>query len=256
MNGDNKSYAVLIDAENISADYAEKIIEEILKYGTPTIKRIYGDWSSNKTKKWESKILDLALTPRQQFAYTKGKNAVDMLLVIDALDILFANNHIGGVCIVSSDSDYIPLVNRLKESDIYMLGMGEEKTPKPFCNSCDKFIYLENLIDENFIDENNDENSDENNGHTQKKKLSKSPHKISKALIRLVGDIIDEFSDEDGKLHLAQLGTILNKRDPSFDTRSYGYKKLSTLLKSDIETKKYFEVRYDDESRSSYINNR
>ena len=241
MNGDNKSYAVLIDAENISADYAEKIIEEILKYGTPTIKRIYGDWSSDKTKKWESKILDLAFTPRQQFAYTKGKNAVDMLLVIDAMDILFANNHIGGVCIVSSDSDYIPLVNRLKESDIHIIGMGEEKTPKPFFNACDKFIYLELLIDEE-------------NQETQETKVHK-PIEVDDALINLMRYIIDEFSDENGSLHLAQLGTILNKRAPSFDTRTYGYKKLSTLLKSDIKTKKSFDIHYDSESRASYINN-
>lgn len=243
MNEENKSYAVLIDAENISADYAEKIIEEILKYGTPTIKRIYGDWSSNKTKKWENKILDLAITPRQQFAYTKGKNAVDMLLVIDAMDILYTKNHIGGVCIVSSDSDYIPLVNRLKESDIYIIGMGEEKTPSPFSNACDKFIYLENLID---IDEEYDEEYND----TKKKKQRKT---ADNRLIVLIKDIIDEFSDEDGKLHLAQLGTILNKRDSSFDTRTYGYKKLSAFLRSDTETQKHFEIQYDEKNRTSHI---
>lgn len=225
---EQRNYAILIDAENISSDYAEKIIEEIIKYGTPTIKRIYGNWSDTKLKKWEQKTLDLALTPRQQFTYTKGKNANDMLLVIDAMDILYMTNRVDGICIVSSDSDFIPLVNRLKESNLHLIGMGEVKTPKPFYNACDKFIYLENLIDDR------KSISDKGSGTTKK---------VDKVTIALIKKIIRENCDDSGRFNNAQLTPMLEKYQPEFDPRTFGYTKLTDMLRLDENLKKIFEFK-------------
>ncbi|HPJ24146.1 MAG TPA: NYN domain-containing protein, partial [Bacillota bacterium] len=141
----NKYIALLIDAENISSNYVEKIIDEANKYGTLTIRRIYGDWTTPQLNPWKSKINEFGLTPVQQYAYTTGKNSSDFTLIIDAMDILYKDK-VGGFCIVTSDSDFTKLVTRLREDNMFIIGMGESKTPLSLVNSCEAFAYLDKMI--------------------------------------------------------------------------------------------------------------
>ena len=140
----DKKIAVLIDADNVSDKYIKYIFDEISNHGTPTYKRIYGDWTKPQLAPWKTVLLNYSITPIQQYSYTTGKNATDAALIIDAMDILYSNN-VDGFCIVSSDSDFTKLAARLRESGMYVIGMGEKKTPSPFIAACEKFKYLEVL---------------------------------------------------------------------------------------------------------------
>ena len=142
---DERCYALLIDADNVSAKYIKPILTELSKYGIITYKRIYGDWTSTQHASWKDELLRNSITPIQQFSYTQGKNATDSAMIIDAMDILYTND-VDGFCIVSSDSDFTRLVSRLRESGKMVIGMGENKTPEPFRKACDKFTILENLL--------------------------------------------------------------------------------------------------------------
>lgn len=143
----NKYFAVLIDADNISSFHLKGLLEEVAKYGNPIIKRIYGDWTLPNLNKWKNLLLDNAISPIQQYAYTKGKNATDSAMIIDAMDILYGKK-VDGFCLVSSDSDFTRLATRLREAGKQVIGIGEKKTPNPFIVACDKFIYLEILKNE------------------------------------------------------------------------------------------------------------
>lgn len=224
--------AVLIDGDNIPAKYIEDMMQEVAKYGNPTIKRIYGDWTKPQLSKWKNVLLETAITPIQQYSYTSGKNATDSAMIIDAMDILYTNRA-QGFCLVSSDSDFTRLATRLREAGMKVIGMGEKKTPNPFIAACDKFIYLEILK----ADDLPEEGSKLTVTKTQKETVAK----INLKVIKLISATISDAADEEGWAFLGDVGTLLLKKQPNFDSRNYGFEKLTPLIDSigkfDIETR-------------------
>lgn len=218
--------AVLIDADNIPYANVKGMMEEIAKYGTPTFKRIYGDWTRPTTTGWKGVLLQNAITPIQQYSYTSGKNATDSAMIIDAMDILYTGR-VDGFCIVSSDSDFTRLATRLREAGMKVIGIGEKKTPDPFITACDKFIYIEILSAE-----------DVSTPDVRTKRPKKeSLQKIDKRVINLIKSSINDVADESGWAFLGEVGTLILKKQPNFDARNYGFRKLLQLMKSveDIE---------------------
>jgi uncharacterized LabA/DUF88 family protein len=238
--------AVLIDADNIPFSNVTGMLEEIAKYGTPTFKRIYGDWTKPTVSGWKQVLLENAITPVQQYSYTKGKNATDSAMIIDAMDILYSGR-VDGFCIVSSDSDFTRLATRLREAGMKVIGIGERKTPSPFIVACDKFIYLEII---------NAPVSTREPVHQIKKKgkLAKSektpPENDQQAQIRkakrLISSSISDLADENGWAYLGDVGSLILKKQPDFDPRNFGFAKLSPLIKS-------FDFEIDE--RESGLNN-
>ncbi len=220
----DKRIAVLIDADNVSDKYIKYIFDEILNHGVPTYKRIYGDWTTPQMASWKRVLLDHSITPIQQYSYTTGKNATDSALIIDAMDILYSDN-VDGFCIVSSDSDFTKLGARLREAGMYVIGMGEKKTPKPFIASCEKFKYLEVLAAAPV-------ESYEGTEKMEKQEIPKEGMASKNELIEAIKTIVTESSDEDGWAFLGEVGKRLNKRYPDFDTRNYGHSKLTPLISS------------------------
>jgi len=215
--------AVLIDGDNIPSNHIKEMMEEIAKYGSPTIKRIYGDWTNPYVSKWKSILLENAITPVQQYAYTKGKNATDSAMIIDAMDILYSGK-VNGFCLVSSDSDFTRLATRLREAGMLVIGLGEKKTPNPFIVACDKFIYIEIL---------SQGSSDEDSTDTESKGKKKSSiDKLTKKEINLISSTISDVADDDGWAFLGDVGSLMQKKQPNFDSRNYGFSKLTPLLKS------------------------
>jgi hypothetical protein len=218
--------AVLIDADNIPYSNVKGMMEEIAKYGTPTFKRIYGDWTKPTTTGWKGVLLQNAITPIQQYSYTSGKNATDSAMIIDAMDILYTGR-VDGFCIVSSDSDFTRLATRLREAGMKVIGIGEKKTPDPFITACDKFIYIEILASE-----------DANTPDVRTRRTKKdSLQKLDRRVINLIKSSINDVADESGWAFLGEVGTLILKKQPNFDARNYGFKKLLQLMKSveDIE---------------------
>lgn len=223
--------AVLIDADNVPYANVKEMLEEIAKYGVPTFKRIYADWTKPTVSGWKSVLLENAITPVQQFSYTTGKNSTDSALIIDAMDILYSGK-VDGFCIVSSDSDFTKLATRLREAGMKVFGFGEKKTPKPFISSCDKFIYLE-ILSKEVEDKNLIQEVDEKPVKRRKKAKSLKPMlKKDEELVDLIADSIDDIADENGWAFLGDLGNFLLKKQPNFDPRNYGYNKLVPLIKS------------------------
>lgn len=218
--------AVLIDADNIPYANVKGMMEEIAKYGTPTFKRIYGDWTKPTTTGWKGVLLQNAITPIQQYSYTSGKNATDSAMIIDAMDILYTGR-VDGFCIVSSDSDFTRLATRLREAGMKVIGIGERKTPEPFITACDKFIYIEILSSE-----------DVSTPDIRTRRVKKeSLQKVDKRVINLIKSSINDVADEGGWAFLGEVGTLILKKQPNFDARNYGFRKLLQLMKSvdDIE---------------------
>lgn len=209
--------AVLIDGDNIPSAHVKEMMEEIAKYGNPTIKRIYGDWTKPHLSKWKTLLLQNAITPIQQYAYTTGKNATDSAMIIDAMDILYSEK-VNGFCLVSSDSDFTRLATRLREAGMQVIGIGEKKTPTPFIVACDRFVYVEVL-------RNQSEKKEED-------KPKDNVDKIDASTIKLISTSISDLSDEDGWAFLGDVGGLLQKKQPSFDARNYGFEKLTPLIKS------------------------
>jgi len=197
------------------------MMEEIAKYGNPTIKRIYGDWTNPHLSKWKNLLLQNAITPIQQYAYTTGKNATDSAMIIDAMDILYSEK-VNGFCLVSSDSDFTKLATRLREAGMQVIGIGEKKTPTPFIVACDKFIYIEILRKQ----------TEKKESVNQKEKTKESIDKITPNVITLISTTISDLSDEDGWAFLGDVGSLLQKKQPNFDSRNYGFEKLTPLIKS------------------------
>lgn len=220
--------AVLIDADNVPYANVKEMFEEIAKYGTPTFKRIYADWTKPTVSGWKKVLLENAITPVQQYSYSTGKNASDSALIIDAMDILYTGK-VDGFCIVSSDSDFTRLATRLREAGMKVIGIGEKKTLNPFITACDKFIYLEILKDE---PENAAENEPEKTSTTVKPNTKKPLNKIDPQIIRLFRDSIDDLADENGWAYLGDLGNLMLKKKPDFDPRNYGFSKMLPLIKS------------------------
>lgn len=223
--------AVLIDADNVPYANVKEMFEEIAKYGTPTFKRIYADWTKPTVSGWKNVLLENAITPIQQYSYSTGKNASDSALIIDAMDILYTGK-VDGFCIVSSDSDFTRLATRLREAGMTVIGIGEKKTLKPFITACDKFIYIEILKkDDSEIQVESSSNSKKatkNNNSKQKTPLSKIDPKI----INLFATSIDDLEDENGWAFLGDLGNLILKKKTDFDPRNYGFSKLLPLIKS------------------------
>ncbi|MFC7496802.1 MULTISPECIES: NYN domain-containing protein [unclassified Nocardioides] len=228
MPDDNLRLAVLIDADNTSARLVKEMFEELAGYGTITVKRAYGDWSSDGLKGWRNVLLGNAISPQQQFAYTTGKNATDSALIIDAMDLLYSGN-VEGFAIVSSDSDFTPLAMRLRESGKRVIGVGQRKTPKAFVEACERFVFLEVLTDSSTAVEPPEESSSE---HAEEN----SPRPIQSVLTKALNKVT---TDDDYWTSLSALGNHLNRTDPSFDARNYGFSKLSDLVKGQpfVETK-------------------
>lgn len=215
--------AVLIDADNIPYRLIGGILEEVAKYGAPTFKRIYADWTKPHVAGWKGVLLDHAITPVQQYSYTTGKNSSDSALIIDAMDILYTGR-VDGFCVVSSDSDFTRLATRLREAGMKVFGMGEQKTPSPFRAACDKFIYIE-ILDQ-------PETSPKQIKLSDLRKKEKVISKVDKNLVSLITASINDIADENGWAFLGELGSLLLKKRPDFDPRNYGFEKLLQLIKS------------------------
>jgi uncharacterized LabA/DUF88 family protein len=231
-NSSDLRLAVLIDADNVPPARVKAMLEEIAKYGTPTFKRIYGDWTTPGKSGWKAVLLPYAITPIQQYSYTAGKNATDSAMIIDAMDILYSGK-VSGFCIVSSDSDFTRLATRLREAGMIVFGMGEKKTPLPFISACDKFIYIE-ILEAPFQEK---KFPSETIALTKKKTapVPAPPNPMSKVtpeLIKLIKDSINDLAADDGWVFLGNLGVLIIKKQPDFDPRNYGYKKLTPLIKS------------------------
>lgn len=235
--------AVLIDAENVPYSNIKGILEEIAKYGNPTIKRIYGDWTKPNVSGWKNVLLENAITPVQQYSYTTGKNSTDSAMIIDAMDILY-NDKVEGFCIVSSDSDFTRLVIRLREAGMKVFGFGEKKTPNPFIAACDKFTYIE-VINANTQQAAEAEVEEpQNTGDT--KKISGPISKIGDDVINLIASSISDVADENGWAFLADVGNLIQKKRPDFDSRNYGFAKLTPLIRA----LKCFEIDERDSGNS------
>ena len=225
--------AVLIDADNVPYSNIKGMLEEIAKYGTPTFKRIYADWTKPTVSGWKSVLLENAITPIHQYNYTSGKNATDSSMIIDAMDILYTGR-VDGFCIVSSDSDFTRLAMRLREAGMKVFGLGEKKTPIAFISACDKFIYIEIL---KASEETSKPLVTEVSGRSKPVKAmpavpSETIGNIDKGLIKLISGSINDLAEEDGWAFLGELGNLLLKKKPDFDPRNYGFRKLVPLIKS------------------------
>ena len=261
----NLRLAVLIDAENVPRNSMKAIMEEAAIYGTPTIKRIYGDWTSPNVGSWKSLLLENAVTPIQQYSYTTGKNSTDSAMIIDAMDILYEGKT-DGFCIVSSDSDFTRLAIRLREAGMKVIGMGEQKTPVAFRVACDKFIYIEVIRAASQTKQKDASAKPEKQKTTARKstrqKADKEPaegekaaqakagqakeehpqkeehgsvkkdQKIPPDIVKLIVDSVSDIADEDGYAFMGELGNLLLKKQPDFDPRNFGFTKLTQLIRS------------------------
>ncbi len=236
----SKYIALLIDAENISSNYIEKIIDEANKYGTLTIRRVYGDWTTPQLNPWKNKINEFGLTPVQQYAYTTGKNSSDFTLIIDAMDILYKDK-VTGFCIVTSDSDFTKLVTRLREDNMFVFGMGESKTPISLVNSCETFAYLDKMVspeEEEVIEEKVEVKVAE----TTKKAKTISSITPKRRIKMELKNIIEENIEDDGWAYWSLIAALLQKKFPGFHPRNYGSNVKPLAF---FEKMKEFEVKHD-----------
>lgn len=242
----NLRLAVLIDADNVPRDSLKFAMDEIAIYGTPTIKRIYGDWTSPNIGGWKQSLLENAVTPIQQYSYTTGKNSTDSAMIIDAMDILYAGQ-CDGFVLVSSDSDFTRLAIRLREAGMYVIGMGEKKTPSPFIVACDKFIYIEVLREretkaaaarkkkadiQKKTDAQKKTESLRTSGKAAKAAEKSAEGSVPEDIIQLIADSVADLAGDDGFADLSNLGNLIIKKQPDFDPRSYGFGKLSNMLRT------------------------
>ncbi len=241
--------AVLIDADNAPRSAIGDVMAEVAVYGTPTIKRIYGDWTTPNLASWKPLLLENAITPVQQYGYTTGKNSTDSAMIIDAMDILYTGQ-VDGFVLVSSDSDFTRLAIRLREAGKKVYGMGERKTPNPFIVACDKFVYIEVIrsaaekakAEEVKGEEPRQEKAPKAKKPAKKKEeaapapatVPESPEpesKVPKAVVELIADAVETMADEDGYAFMGDLGNLLVKKQPDFDPRNFGFSKLTQLVR-------------------------
>ncbi len=267
-NSNDLRLAVLIDADNAPRTAIKEVMAEVAVYGTPTIKRIYGDWTSPNMSTWKPLLLENALTPIQQYAYTTGKNATDSAMIIDAMDILYSGR-VDGFVLVSSDSDFTRLATRLREAGMKVYGMGERKTPGPFIVACDKFVYIEVIraagekarqaareaaraaeaerARQKAEQERQERERQEQEKADATKKRRKKPEPVPKPeppkaenseplvpedIVELLADSVEDLADEDGYAFMGELGNLLVKKQPDFDPRNFGFSKLTKLFKA------------------------
>lgn len=252
-NNSNLRLAVLIDADNVPRNSIKAIMEEIAIYGTPTMKRIYGDWTNPFVSGWKASLLENAIVPVQQYAYTTGKNSTDSAMIIDAMDILYSGN-VDGFVLVSSDSDFTRLAIRLREAGMLVIGIGEKKTPSPFIVACNKFIYIE-VIRSQYITpaktekkssvtgrkrqdvkgtKKEAEQKDAEQKDTEQKQSEPKPEKkqIPPEIINLIADSVADLTEDDDGVFMGELGTLLLKKQPDFDCRNFGFRTLTAMIKS------------------------
>ncbi len=242
--------AVLIDGDNIPSAYIKEMMEEIAKYGNPTIKRIYGDWTRPGLTKWKDLLLENAITPIQQYGYTTGKNATDSAMIIDAMDVLYSEK-VDGFCLVSSDSDFTRLATRLREAGMKVYGIGEKKTPNPFIVACDKFIYIEILkkpAKEAPIKWKKTQKWEKIIPFSELETPAPQLDTLTQNVIDLIADTVSDLADDDGWAFLGDVGGLLQKKQPNFDSRNYGFNKLTPLL---VSTGK-FEITERDGGKGRY----
>lgn len=263
----NLRLAVLIDADNAPRDCMKSVMEELAVYGTPTIKRIYGDWTSPNIGGWKASLLENAVTPVQQYGYTTGKNSTDSAMIIDAMDILYGNS-VDGFVLVSSDSDFTRLAIRLREAGMYVIGIGERKTPGPFIVACDKFIYIE-VIRERLksakeakaaparkkTDKAADKTTEKATAKKTAAKVQEKPQekRVPDDIVELIADSVADLADEDGYADMSNLGNLIIKKRPDFDPRNFGFGKLSNMMKYLTRFEVDVRVTADPHAKPMYI---
>jgi len=217
-----KRIALLIDCDNVSYKSIEGVLEELAKYGMVNVRHAHGDWNSPSLSGWVDKLHPHAIRPMQQFAYTKGKNATDSAMIIDAMDLLYSKN-IDAFALMTSDSDFTPLVLRILESGMPVYGFGEKKTPQPFVDACSPFIYTENLVSE--------EKDDKKENMKQLSRKDKKALRANTTLVRLLRMAVEQTAEDDGWAHMSRVGSYISNNNSSFSSINYGYKKLGDLIK-------------------------
>ncbi len=246
---EEKRFAILIDGDNISCDYIKIILDEISTKGIATYKRVYGDWTIPNLSGWKKASLEYSVTPVQQYSYTSGKNSTDCAMIIDAMDILYSDR-VDGFCLATSDSDFTRLASRLRESGMTVIGMGEEKTPRPFVSACDEFKFVDKLAKDaeskNAVEtaavnvKSAAKPTSKQSGTAKVKTKNAAQTKIEdetsqtdKETLRLaIESLIKDKADEEGNMSVSDVGNILSKRYPDFDVRNYGCKRMSQFLES------------------------
>lgn len=226
MEDKKLNIAILIDGDNAQAKLLKEVIDEVSKYGKATIRRIYGDWTSTTMNSWKETLNQHSVSPIQKFSYTTGKNSTDGALIIDAMDILHSKN-VKGFCIVSSDSDYTGLAKRIREEGLFVIGIGEKKTPEAFVKSCDVFTYTENISP---AKETQSAKTTDVQPATPRKQVTKRKISISKEDLETISKAFDISADENELAYISKIGINIRKIDPSFDVRSYGYSSLSKFF--------------------------
>ena len=241
MKDQEMRLSVLIDADNAPRTALKEIMAEVAGYGTPTIKRIYGDWTAPNMESWKPLLLEHAISPVQQYSYTTGKNSTDSAMIIDAMDILYTG-HCDGFVLVSSDSDFTRLATRLREAGMKVYGMGERKTPQPFIVACDKFVYIEVIRAAAAPKAAKAAKAEAPAKKSSAKKKAEAPvpavpsepapthGSIPEEIVTLISDSVETLADEDGYAYLGDLGNLLLKKQPDFDARNFGFSKLSKLI--------------------------
>ncbi len=239
---EKKRIALLIDCDNVSHNSIEGVLEELAKYGMVNVRHAHGDWNNPSLSGWIDRLHPYAIRPMQQFAYTKGKNATDSAMIIDAMDLLYSKN-VDAFALMTSDSDFTPLVLRILESGLPVYGFGEMKTPKPFVDACSPFIYTENLVSEDEI---------KTDSPQQPVKKSKQELRKNTSLVKLLRTAVEQTSDDDGWAELGRVGHYISNNS-SFSSINYGYKKLGDLIKAcelfDIEMRRDGKAMYIKDAR-------
>jgi uncharacterized protein (TIGR00288 family) len=220
-----KRIALLIDCDNVSHNSIEGVLEELAKYGMVNVRHAHGDWNNPLLSGWADKLHPHAIRPMQQFAYTKGKNATDSAMIIDAMDLLYSKS-VDAFALMTSDSDFTPLVLRILENGMPVYGFGEKKTPQPFVDACSPFIYTENLVSEDKEDKDGNAKP-----LTKKGKKGKKALRADTSLIRLLRTAAEQTAENDGWAHLSRVGRYISNNTSSFSSINYGYKKLGDLIK-------------------------
>jgi uncharacterized LabA/DUF88 family protein len=224
-----KKLAVLIDAENAQPSIVSHLLDEVAKYGVASVKRIYGNWTTPQLQGWKDALLSHSIIPIQQFSYTTKKNATDSALIIDAMDLLHSGN-LDGFCLVSSDSDFTRLASRIRESGLIVYGFGEKKTPKPFVDACDKFIYTEILRPAEPVEVTTLNTPARREFVGEVSGIKNWKHDAE--FLKLLRNSVEDSSDERGWAELGLVGNNIQKKSPEFDARNYGFKKLLDLIQS------------------------
>ena len=235
---ERKRIALLIDCDNVSHNSIEGVLDELAKYGVVNVRHAHGDWKNPSLSGWTDKLHPHAIRPMQQFAYTKGKNATDSAMIIDAMDLLYSGS-VDAFALMTSDSDFTPLVLRILESGFPVYGFGEKKTPKPFVDACSPFIYTENLVSED---------EDKTDKPKQLIRKNKNEIRMDTSLVRLLRTAAEQTSDDDGWSDMSKVGSYINNNS-SFSSINYGYKRLGDLVRAS----ELFNIEMRRDGKSMFI---